>query len=56
MIQMANDSGIAVCSFSLGIIADIIGVQWVFLVGAIFSLLAMLLYIVALYPRLKKKS
>lgn len=55
MIQMANDGGIAVCSLSLGFIADLIGIEWVFLVGAGFSIVALVIYTIALYPHLAKK-
>lgn len=54
IIQMANEVGICISSVTLGLIADAIGIQNIFLFACMFMAMAMVVYFVGLRPQIKK--
>lgn len=54
IIQMANEVGICISSVTLGLIADAIGIQNIFLFACVFMAMAMAVYFVGLRPQIKK--
>ncbi len=55
-VQMANDAGLCLCSVSLGVIAQAIGINRIFLVAGTFPLLSLTVYFLALRPQIHRLS
>ena len=53
---MGSEAGICMSSVLLGIIADLIGIEWLFLTGGFIIIPAMLIYTFSLYQKSRKKQ
>lgn len=56
IFQMAGEAGLCASSIYLGILADLIGIQYVFFIGMFFPIFALIVYYTMLRPKIIKEK